>query len=135
MRGPVSRYAAMTQGAVTGTRRLAAVCPMARGTGIMLLIIRRVNKTLAGGQRRRMTARTLAVQRYITCCLMIDVMICPAATGMTGRTYIQTAFMAFSRADQCVRRAVMTGRTTVMNLVVAGARKGRGRIRMTRSTT
>ena len=92
----------------------------------MLLIIRRVNKALAGGHRRAMTARTLAVQRYITRGLMIDVMICPDAAGMTGRTYVRTVFMACGRADQCVRRAVMTGRTAVMNLVVAVARKGRG---------
>ena len=61
MRGPVTRYTAMTHRAVAGARRLSAVGSMARSTGIMLLIIRRVNKALAGRHRRRMTARTLAV--------------------------------------------------------------------------
>ena len=61
MCGPVSSYAAMTHRAVAGARRLTAVGSMARSTGIMLLIIRRVNKALAGRHRRRMTARTLAV--------------------------------------------------------------------------
>jgi len=134
MRGPVSCYTAMTQGAVTGARRLSAVGSMARGTGVMLLIIRRVNKALACGHRRRMTARTLAVQGYVTSCLMIDVMICPDTTGMTGRTDVRAAFMTCGRADQCVRRGIMTGRTAVMYLVVAAARKGRGRIRMTYRT-
>ena len=134
MRGPVSCYAAMTHGAVTGACRLGAVGSMTRGTTVMLLIIRRVNKALAGGHRRAMTARTLAVQRYITRGLMIDIMICPDTAGMTGRTYVRTVFMACGRADQCVRRAVMTGRTAVMNLVVAVARKGRRWIRMTYRT-
>ena len=61
MRGPVIRYTAMTHGAVAGTRRLSPICRMARGTGIMLLVIRRVNKALTCRKRRAMTARTLAV--------------------------------------------------------------------------
>ena len=61
MRGPVTCYSAMTQGAVTGTRRLAAVRCMAGGTGVMLLVIRRVNEALTRGHRQGMTARTLAV--------------------------------------------------------------------------
>ena len=65
---------------------------------------------------------------------MIDGMICPDLVLMTGRTYIRTTFMACCQADQRVRRAVMTGRTAVMHLVVATARKGRGRIRMTDRT-
>ena len=99
MRSPVSCYTSMTQGAVTGTRRLATVGSMAGDTGIMLLIIRRVNKALTCGHRRAMTARTFAVQRYITRGLMIDVVICPDAAGMTGRTYVRTVFMACGRAD------------------------------------
>ena len=61
MRGPVTGYTAVTHGAVAGTRCLGAVGTMARGTGVMLLIIRRVNKALAGRHRRGMTACTLAV--------------------------------------------------------------------------
>jgi hypothetical protein len=101
----------------------------------MLLVIRRVNEALACGHRRAMTARTLAVQGYITGSLMIDAVIIPGATDMTRRTYIRTAFIACCQANQRVRRGVMTGRTTVMDLVVAAARKGRGRIRMTHRTT
>jgi hypothetical protein len=97
----------------------------------MLLVIRRVDEALTGGQRRGMTARTLAVQGDIASSRMIDAMIRPGATRMTRRTYIRAAFMACSRTDQRVRRAVMTGCTAVMHLVVAAARKGRGRIRMT----
>jgi hypothetical protein len=94
MRGPVTRYSAMTHGAVTGSRRLATVCPMARSTGVMLLVIRWVDEALASGQRRGMTARTLAVQGDISISLMIDIVIRPGATGMTGRTHVRTAFIA-----------------------------------------
>ena len=66
---------------------------------------------------------------------MIYVMVCPGTAGMTRRTYVRAAFMTCGRTDQRVRRAVMTGRTAVMYLVVAVARKGRGRIRMTYRTT
>jgi hypothetical protein len=100
----------------------------------MLLIIRRVNEALACGHRHGMTARTLAVQGYITSGLMIDVMIRPGPADMTGGTHVRTAFMTCGRADQSVRRAVMTGGAAVMNLVVAGARKRYGRIRMTDRT-
>ena len=92
MRGPVTGYAAVTHGAVAGTRRLRAVGRMARGTGVMLLVIRRVDEVLTRGQRRRMTARTLAVQGDIASSCMIDVMIRPDATRMTGRTGVRTAF-------------------------------------------
>ena len=61
MRGPVTRYTAMTHGAVSGTRGLAAVYRMAGGTGVMLLVVSRVNEALTSSHRRGMTARTLAV--------------------------------------------------------------------------
>lgn len=134
MRGPVRRYTAVACGTVNRTCCDRTVGPMARRTGIMLLVISRVNKALASGQRGAMTARTLAVQGDISISLMIDIVIGPVTANMTGRTYIRAAFMAYGRTDQCVRRAVMTGRTAVMYLVVAPARKRCGRIRMTYRT-
>ena len=98
---------------------------MARGAGVMLLVIRRVDEVLTRGQRCRMTACTRAVQGHIAGRRMINVMIRPVATRMTGRTDIRTAFMAHRRADQRICRAVMTGRTAVMDLVVFATRKGR----------
>ena len=125
MRAPVTGYPAMTHGAVAGARRLRAVGRMARGTGVMLLVVRRVDEVLARGQRRGMAAGTLAVQGDIADRRMIDVMVRPDATGMTGRTGVRTAFMACCQVNQRVRRCVMTGCTAVMDLVVAAVRKGR----------
>ncbi len=95
----------------------------------MLLVVRRVDEVLARGQRRCMATRTLAVQGDIASSLVIDVMIGPDATGMTGRTGVWIAEACIRRAVACcqvnqrVRRCVMTGCTAVMDLVVAAAVK------------
>ena len=70
----------------------------------MLLVIRRVDEVRSGGQRRRMTARTLAVQRDIAGRLLIDIVIGPVATRMTGRTGVRTA--CISRAAEPIRALV-----------------------------
>lgn len=104
---------------------------MTGDAGVMLLVIRRVDETLAGGHRCCMTARTLAVQGNIAGGLMIDVVVRPDTAGMTGGTDVRTAFMTGSRTDQCVRPCVMAGCTAIMDLGVAAACKGHGRIGMT----
>src|SRR5210317_1903571 len=86
VRGPVSGLAAVAGGTVHRTGGDGAVGVMARGTGVMLLVIRRVDEVRSSGQRRRMTARTLAVQRDIAGRLVIDIVIGPVTTRMTGRT-------------------------------------------------
>ena len=64
----------------------------------MLLVIRRVDEVRSGGQRCRMTARTLAVQGDIAGRLVIDIVIGPVTTRMTGRTGVRAAFVTGSRS-------------------------------------
>ena len=71
---------------------------------------------------------------------MIDVVIGPGAAIMTGGTGVGVSkpgiieTMADGAAFQGVGYGVMTGRTTVMDLVVAAVGEGRSRIRMTYGT-
>ena len=91
VRGPVSRLAVVTCRTINRTGGDGAVGCMARSTGVMFLVIRRVDEALTRGHRCRMTARTLAVQGDIAVRLVINVMIHPVATRMTGRTDIRAA--------------------------------------------
>ena len=79
MRCPVARYATVTQTTITGTGSLRTVGCMTAGTGVMLLIIRRINKTLTSRHCYCMTAGTFAVQGHIPVGRMIDYMIRPYA--------------------------------------------------------
>ena len=131
---PVTGYTAVALATVVDSDADRAVGTMARGTGVMLLIIRRVDEVLTRGQRCRMTACTRAVQGHIAGRRMINVMIRPVATRMTGRTDIRTAFMAHRRADQGVGARIVTGGAAVMHLGIVRIGEGGRRIDVTDQT-
>ena len=81
-----------------------------------------------------MTAVTFAVQSDIAGRLVIDVVIGPVTTRMTARTGVRAAFVTGCNADQCVGRAVMTGRAAAMNLRITAAGEGGCRIDVTDQT-
>ncbi len=107
---------------------------MTGGTGVMLLIVERINKARSGGHGHRVTAGTFAVQRQVAGGRMIDIMIGPVAAGVTGGTGVRTDFMADGAADQGVGARVMTGGTAVMDLVVARIGEGCRRVIVTDQT-
>ena len=111
-----------------------AIRRMTGGTGVMLAIVGRINKTGAVGQGRRVTAGTAVVRGDITVRCMSDIVIGPVTTRMTGRTDIRTAFMAHRRADQGVGAGVVTGGAGIMDLVVARIGEGGRRIDVTDQT-
>ena len=137
VRGPVSRDSAVACGTINRTGGDGAVRTMARGTGVMLVVIRRVDEVLTRGHRRGVAACTLAVQRDIAGRLVIDIVIRPVATRMTGRTGVRIAepgiqgTMVHRRADQCVGAGIVTGRTAVMHLGIVRIGEGRCRIGVT----
>ena len=134
VRGPVSRLTAMAGGTIHRSGRDRAVGTMARGAGVMLLVIRRVDEVLTRGQRCRMTARTLAVQGHIAGRRMINVMIGPVATRMTTGTGVRTAFVAHCRADQGVGARIVTGGAVIMDLGICRIGEGGCRIDVTDQT-
>ena len=116
----------------SGQASEAAVAVVATGATVVHLRIARVD------QRRRVAVAVAATRRINpdqdAVVRRIDRVGGFPAIRMTGRTGVRAAFMAHRRADQSVGAGVMTGRTAVMNLVVAATGKGRRRIRMTHRT-
>ena len=96
-------------------------------TGIMLLNVRSIYK-VSVIHRLGMTAATFCLQCYL------GRMILRRMRRKVARYAAVTLTTVARQSYRGVRRAVMTGRTAVMNLVVAAARKGRGWIRMTHRT-
>ncbi len=113
---PVGGDSTVTRATINRTAYYGSVDCVTRGTGVMLLIISRADKALTCGHRRGMAAGTFAVQRDITGSRVIDVVVGPDTSGVTGRTVIRSDFMTDGAALQRIGRRVMTGGTAVMDL-------------------
>jgi len=88
--GPIAGHGCVTLATVIHGNGKRTVGGMTGGTGVMLLVVDRINKTRSGGHGHRVTAGTFAVQRQVAGGLMIDIMIGPVATNVTVCTGVRS---------------------------------------------
>ena len=129
---PVTSDATVTFTTIIDSNGNRTVSCVTGGTGIVLLIaVSCADKAGTGGHGGCVTAATFAVQAQVTGSRMIDIMISPVTTGVTGGTGPAARNRA---ADQGVGARIMTGGAAVMDLVVCRIGEGGRRINVTDQT-
>ena len=109
-------------------------------TGVMLLVIGSTDERSSQGFS--VAARTIAVQAEVTSGCMINIMVSPVTTYVTGGTGVRVAetihiidqTMAIRAAFERVGRRIVTGGTAVMDLGIARVGEAGCRVGVTHQT-